>query len=401
MKKTVVTLTLMCLVAAVTLAVAFAIPDAASAQHSDWLVSLSLTTNPHVGTVPGPGYGFAFGIGQGATERYGTAEGDQIAPPDAMTGVNAYFLHPRNPQLERNLVTSVVGPEPSTTWLLVVRSAEHTADAQATLTWNAADIVNVPDLYQTLELQDRDGRVLADMRTEASYTFALQPEQTRSFHVVAARAPDGCPRISPTAATYDLYDPHDIIATITWGEATQIVSILDGDLLTLSRDADYTVAGSTLAVLKGYLEGKLSVAGDSVGLTVDFSACEPIALAITAVSTMPPAGYTLTVSSTAGGTATPSEGSAIRYGEGTVVQLVAESQAGYRFVRWTGDVDRVADVNAATTTITVQGDYSITASFEEIGQTPGLAIIGVIAAVLLVAALAVLSLRRTRVRRSG
>ena len=41
---------------------------------------------------------------------------------------------------------------------------------------------------------------------------------------------------------------------------------------------------------------------------------------------------------------------------------MAESE-GYRFVEWTGDVGTIADVYAATTTITMNGDYSITANF--------------------------------------
>ena len=48
---------------------------------------------------------------------------------------------------------------------------------------------------------------------------------------------------------------------------------------------------------------------------------------------------------------------------GTVVNLVAEAEEGYYFVKWTGDVDTIADVNAATTTITMNGDYTITANF--------------------------------------
>ncbi|NIW16782.1 hypothetical protein GWN19_05190, partial [Candidatus Bathyarchaeota archaeon] len=54
------------------------------------------------------------------------------------------------------------------------------------------------------------------------------------------------------------------------------------------------------------------------------------------------------------------------YDEGTVVDLVAEADGGYQFVEWTGDVGTVADVYAASTTITMNGDYSITANFEEI-----------------------------------
>jgi hypothetical protein len=71
----------------------------------------------------------------------------------------------------------------------------------------------------------------------------------------------------------------------------------------------------------------------------------------------------LTTSSTAGGSVTePGEG-VYTYDEGTVVDLVAESNEGYRFVEWTGDVGTIADVYDATTTITMSGDYSITAEF--------------------------------------
>ena len=76
-----------------------------------------------------------------------------------------------------------------------------------------------------------------------------------------------------------------------------------------------------------------------------------------------PIQYNLITSSTAGGSVTtPGEG-IFTYDDGTVVDLVAEAEEGYRFVEWTGDVGTIADVYAATTTITINGDYSITANF--------------------------------------
>jgi len=73
--------------------------------------------------------------------------------------------------------------------------------------------------------------------------------------------------------------------------------------------------------------------------------------------------YDLTISSTSGGSVTtPGEGT-FTYDEGTVVDLVAEADAHYQFVNWTGDVGTIADVNAAITTITMNGDYAITANF--------------------------------------
>jgi len=81
---------------------------------------------------------------------------------------------------------------------------------------------------------------------------------------------------------------------------------------------------------------------------------------------IPPVQYNLTTSSTAGGSITvPGEG-IYPYDEGTVVELVAEAEEGYKFVRWTGDVGVIQDVDAAQATITINGSYSIMANFERI-----------------------------------
>jgi hypothetical protein len=77
------------------------------------------------------------------------------------------------------------------------------------------------------------------------------------------------------------------------------------------------------------------------------------------------AAYYLTASSTEGGFVTvPGEGT-FPYGEGAAVNLVATPHVGYEFLNWTGDVDDVANVNDATTTITINRDCSITANFDE------------------------------------
>ena len=78
-----------------------------------------------------------------------------------------------------------------------------------------------------------------------------------------------------------------------------------------------------------------------------------------------PVQYDLTVSITEGGeVVTPGEG-AFTYDKGTAVTLVVFPHTGYRFVDWTGDVDTIADINAASTTITMNGNYEIIANFEE------------------------------------
>jgi ribosomal protein L21E len=88
--------------------------------------------------------------------------------------------------------------------------------------------------------------------------------------------------------------------------------------------------------------------------------------AVTVIHLAPPDEYGLTISSTAGGNVTtPGEG-IFNYDEGTVVDLVATPDVGYRFDEWTGEVGTIADVDAASTNVTMNGDYSITANFVKI-----------------------------------
>ena len=74
--------------------------------------------------------------------------------------------------------------------------------------------------------------------------------------------------------------------------------------------------------------------------------------------------YDLAVESTIGGNVSaPGEGLFTNYDAGAVVELVAAAEEGYCFVKWTGDVTPVADVYDPESTITMNGDYSITAEF--------------------------------------
>lgn len=76
--------------------------------------------------------------------------------------------------------------------------------------------------------------------------------------------------------------------------------------------------------------------------------------------------YSLTVSTTGGGdVTTPGEGT-FAYCEGQVVSLVAVADDGYCFANWAGDASTIADPDTASTTITMNDSYSITANFYEI-----------------------------------
>ncbi len=75
-----------------------------------------------------------------------------------------------------------------------------------------------------------------------------------------------------------------------------------------------------------------------------------------------------------------------------MVRLIAKPEKGYRLVNWSGDVDTIANVNAATTVITMEGDYAVTANFPVNWRLIG----GIIAAVVVAAGLAVFLVRRRR-----
>jgi hypothetical protein len=74
--------------------------------------------------------------------------------------------------------------------------------------------------------------------------------------------------------------------------------------------------------------------------------------------------YTLTLAVNGNGSTSPPVGQHV-YAAGTVVSIAAAPAGGYRFVNWSGDVDAIANVITAATTVTVNADYSITANFEQ------------------------------------
>jgi hypothetical protein len=55
----------------------------------------------------------------------------------------------------------------------------------------------------------------------------------------------------------------------------------------------------------------------------------------------------------------------------TDAPITATPTDGWYFTEWTGDVSTIANVYAAETNITMDGDYSVTANFEEVSPPPG------------------------------
>lgn len=95
------------------------------------------------------------------------------------------------------------------------------------------------------------------------------------------------PSISPTTAQYDLDDPAEVVATITWGDASSIVAVTDDDgNLIPGLTRDYIVLVKHLIILNSYLADKLTDIGDSVELIVKFD-LGAATLTITATGSQP------------------------------------------------------------------------------------------------------------------
>ena len=184
--------------------------------------------------------------------------------------------------------------------------------------------------------------------------------------------------------TGQVADPYSPITTVTMDQAQNVtanfalmsydltVSSTDGGNITSPSEGTHpydcgTVVGLVAVAEEGYyfvnwsgdVDNIANINAPTTTITMegDYS--------VTAnFEQIPPEQFVLTTSSTDGGNVTtPGEGT-FPYDEDTVVDIVAVADSGYHFVNWTGDVDNIANINAPTTTITMEGDYSITANFE-------------------------------------
>jgi hypothetical protein len=140
--------------------------------------------------------------------------------------------------------------------------------------------------------------------------------------------------------TAETQKPSGSIETISLNETE--VSSYEGTFTDTSANGIYHVA--IQAAMEGYT-------GHTVWLSFEV------------VEYQPQTEYELAISSTSGGSATtPGEG-IFTYDEGTVVNLVATPDSNYSFDNWTGNISTIANVNNATTTITISDNYSVIANF--------------------------------------
>ena len=136
-------------------------------------------------------------------------------------------------------------------------------------------------------------------------------------------------------------------------------------------DGEYELDGRvtlTASAASGYAFDYWSgnVSGTSPIITLTMDSDTSITANFEAITT---ATHNLTINANGQGATNPSVGTH-KYDMGTQVIITASPAPGWRFNNWTGDVSVIADVNAASTTITVNGSYSVTANFQEVDVVP-------------------------------
>jgi hypothetical protein len=179
--------------------------------------------------------------------------------------------------------------------------------------------------------------------------------------------------VTAPSTNITMNDSYSITATFEpdpgWYSLT--ISSTDGGIVTEPGEGTFVYGNSTVVELVAVPDDHyhfVEWTGDVGGIDNPEAASTNITMnnsySITANFELDGGWYSLTISSTDGGIVTePGEGTYI-YGNGTMVDLVAEADEGYQFLKWTGNVNTISDIYAANTTVTMYESYSITANFE-------------------------------------
>ncbi|MFC1927785.1 hypothetical protein ACFLW7_04325 [Chloroflexota bacterium] len=263
-------------------------------------------------------------------------------------------------------VLETLSEEPPGTYHLTISSAAGglvTAPGEGTFAYCESEVVNlVAEADACYEFVEWTGDVdtIADVDA-ASTSVAMDGDYfiTASFVLLSydltTNSTGGGSVATPGEGTFP-YDCGMVVDLVAEAEAGYRFVSWTGDIAGI---ADVGAATTTITM------------NDSYSVTAGFEQ-------------IPSEQFGLIISSTAGGAVTaPGEGT-FTYDQGTGVNLVAEAEEGYRFVNWTGDVGAIANVDAASTTITMNDAYSITANFEEKPSTNWPLIGGIIGAVVVV-----------------
>jgi len=316
-----------------------------------WTELSSDTSGPHIRV--SVYYKIAEGIEGGTTVNFITSAAEEAAaqvyritnwhgttPPEisvAATGSDASpdpsSLNPINWDVADTLWIAVAGQDRGDQTGTIAYPTGYT-DGTSTLSSGGTGSCRIHSARRVLAVASEDPDTFTITSSEQWVAFAIAIRPVRYYLSVSSTTGGSVTTPGEGVFAYDEVALVDLVATP--GGGCQFVK-WTGDVGTV---ADVYAESTTITMNGDY------------SITANFEE-------------IPPVQYDLTTSSTTGGLVTdPGEG-VYTYDEGALVDLAATPGGGYQFVEWTGDVGTVADVYAAATTITMNGNYSITANFEE------------------------------------
>jgi hypothetical protein len=299
------------------------------------VVRLSIYYKIAAGTEGGTTVNFVtFAAEQAASQVYRITDWHGTTPPEISTAATGISTAP-NPSSLNPAGWDVAG----TLWLAV--AGQNRGDQSGTTAYPAhyTDGISTLSSNDTMSCRTLSARRVLTAASENPGAFTIPvSEEWVAFTIAVRPTPHDLTTSSTTGGNVTTpgegvftYDEGTVVDLIATPDAGYRFDEWNGDVSTI----DDIYAASTNIIMSG-----------DYSITANFVR-----------------QYNLTTSSTTGGNVTtPGEG-VFTCDEGTVVDLIATPGAGYRFVEWTGDVGTIADIHAATTTITMNGDYSITANF--------------------------------------
>ena len=168
--------------------------------------------------------------------------------------------------------------------------------------------------------------------------------------------------------------------TVTLTELNGNELVFDNVFLGATGETQTLTVGSNQTQLWNAFIGNVRAApsteqASSTPVTMSWTAGTTAYWAVAAVPINPAitvTNHNLTMAVTGNGTVTPAAGT-YAYAQGTVVDISAIPASGYQFVNWTGEVD---NVNAATTTVTMDATKTVTANFVQINHNLTMAVTG-------------------------
>ena len=215
---------------------------------------------------------------------------------------------------------------------------------------------------------------------DAREVVALVAEPDEHWHFVGWTGDvNTIANVTAARTTITMYDTYSITASfeIDEGWCSLTTSSTEGGSVTEPGEGTHIYQANTPVSLAAQADehyhfvdwtGDVAAIGNAQAASTNITMYD--SYSITANFELDTGLYSLTVSGTSGGSVTePGQGTFLYQG-GNVVDLIAQPDEGYEFVKWTGDVDSIADVNAARTTITINRSCSITANFESLHPEP-------------------------------